>query len=198
MSNPVAQRILSDANAKAAEAAKATAAEAQSIEEEAGRRAKAETAAITERAEERARQKAEGIVADARLSARLAELETRQSLITKVVDEALSAFQNLPVERYREVALRQIKDNHFPGEQDLVVSSADQAVWDGSFVSRINAELASKATLKLTSDGKLESRTFLLRQGRKSVECGARSALRSRRDKIEETVVKTLFGEQSS
>ena len=150
---------------------------------------------IVERAQEQARQKAEGIAADARLSVRLAELRARQSVIRKVIDEALQAFQELPVERYQEVALRQIEENRFTGEQELVVCPEDGAFRDGAFVDRINSALGAGGSVTLVTDGSVESRTFVLRQGRKSVECGARSALRSRREEIEAEVVKVLFGE---
>jgi len=196
MSNPVAQRIIAEARRRAdRELAKARE-EGEVILAETTAAAEAEAATIAERAEEQARQKAEGIGADARLSVRLAELRARQALIAAVIDEALLALQGLPDERYREVALRQIEENHFAGEQELVVCPEDGALWNGAFVDRINRALGSTGRVALVTDGSIESRTFVLRQGRKSVECGARSALRSRREEIEGEVVKVLFGEQ--
>lgn len=195
MSNPVAQRIRDEAEADAAKVAQAAADEAKRIEEEAHARAQADTKAILEGAQEDARRHAEGIVADARLAVRMAELTARRELMDQVIERALARVAEAPAEAFRQVVLRLVREDHFAGDQELVTCPDDKDVWDPSFVARINETLAGEATVTVVEDSGVGRRAFVIRQGRKTVECSPASALRARREEIEEGIASSLFGE---
>lgn len=194
MSNPVAQRILDEANAEAAKVAQAAAEEARSIEEQARAQAQADAKAILEGAEEDARRHAEGIVADARLAVRMAELTARRELMDQAIASALARMAEAPADEFRQVALRLVQEDHFEDGQELVTSPGDKDVWDPSFVATLNQALAGKASVTVVEDASVGRRAFVIRQGRKSVECSPASALRARREEIEEDIASFLFG----
>ncbi|MFH0965592.1 MAG: V-type ATP synthase subunit E family protein [Planctomycetota bacterium] len=194
MSNPVAQRIEKEARERADEERRKAEMEAAQAVQEATEATETAAEAILERARETARQKAHGILADARLAARLKELAVRRDLMEETLRRALDEVLNLPVEKFRDLALQEILEARFPGEQELVTSPQDADVWDGAFLESLNSRLDGQAKLVPAQDPKLPKRSWLLRQERKSITLGPQSALRTRREELEEEIASVLFG----
>ena len=110
-------------------------------------------------------------------------------------DATVIRMAEAPADTFRQLALRLIEDNHFAGDQELVTSPQDTDVWDPSFLAAINQALAGRAAVTLVQDDSVGKRAFVIRQGRKSVECSPAGALRARREEIEEQIASSLFGE---
>ena len=195
MANPVAERILSDAKAAADEIVDKAKKDADALLGDARAKARTDADAIADSAESDAQRRAEGILADARLAVRMKELAARRGIMDQVLKAALERMQALPADAFREVAARMIEENRFDGDQELVTSPEDADVWNDAFLAQLNQSLGDRATVTLATDPGVPRRSFFIRQGRKQVECSGPSALRARREEIEEEIAKFLFGE---
>ena len=196
MANPVAERILAEAKAEADQIVDKAKQDADALLADARARTQTDVDAILEDARNKARQRAEGILADARLSVRMKELAARREIMDQVLNQALQRVQALDADAFREVAARMIEENRFDGDQELATSPDDSDVWNAAFLAQLNQSLGDRATVTLATDPGVSRRSFFIRQDRKQVECSGPSALRARREEIEEEIAKFLFGER--
>ena len=197
MANPVAQRILAEAKAEADQIVDRAKQDADALLADARARTQTDVDAILDDARNKARQRGEGILADARLAVRMKELAARREIMDQVLKAALERVQALDADAFREVAARMIEENRFDGDQELVTSPDDADVWNDAFLAQLNQSLGDRATVTLATDPGVPRRSFFIRQGRKQVECSGPSALRARREEIEEEIAKFLFGESA-
>lgn len=189
-------KILSDAQAEALRIEVEIAEKVKKIKEE--QQGRIET--IKKDAEEEGRRLAEDRrkkdIAAAELELRKAFLAQKQELIQTVFDRALERLANLEGKEYErfiaELLLKAVEE----GDEEVLLSSGDGHKIGDKFLDEVNRKLnvkGKKGALRLVREDRDLGGGFILRRGKKEINCSMASLFNTVREELEPAVAKILF-----
>lgn len=160
------------------------------------RRMEEETTRLGDAAE---REQSERLVALATLENRKALLQKKRSLIEGAFEEALDHLASQEKDAYqqmiRAILLRAVET----GQEEMVISEDDRSRLDQAFIEDVNAALAGngkKGRITLSSETAPMRGGFLLRSGRREIDCSLDALLDTVREDLEVEISQLLFEEE--
>ncbi len=191
----ITSKILEDARQSASQTLKEADERAQKLREDSDRKAEQDRTAAMEQARRDCAELRDRMLRMAELDQRKELLAMKRTVIDMAFDQALEAMRNMPAEKARafmEKTLLSLAE----GDEGVIVSRGDEAVFDESFVARVNEALkkaGKSANLTLTGEVRDAGGGILLRRGGMEVNLTYPSVLSERRPELESEVVGILF-----
>ena len=188
-------QILADAEKQAADILDVARKEAEQILEEAKNACEAMTLEASEK------EKAMKILQESRIQSsveqqrRTAILRAKQELIREVIDEAYQVLKNQDVKDYFGTMKKLIRAYAFPEAGEIYFSQTDLERMPAGFETEIS-EAASEAggSLCLMKDSRPIEDGFILVYGGIEENCTFRALIDAKKDELQDTVYKILFG----
>ena len=192
----ITAKILADAQA-----------EAQRIREEAQRkaegiisRAKKEANGIVQQAQKEAgalaTEEKRRVLSRAEMEARRAILEEKQAQIKEVFERARQKVEGMPRGEYtrlmESLLLKVVED----GDEEVILSDEGKGRLEEGFLKRVNERLrveGRKGGVSLAAERRDIGGGFILRKGKKEINCSFASLLESQKEDLEAELVKILF-----
>jgi V/A-type H+-transporting ATPase subunit E len=172
--------------------------EAERIKQEAKREARETAESIMRSYRERGERQRTRIMSEALAESRTAFLEAQDGLFEEAFDEAISAFENLPEERYRAWLKRLILENISSGKEKIMAAAYDRRLLEDGLLDEINREIEAgggNGSLSLERKDAGFKRGIMLKSRDFINNLSIDSLMREVRDRHEEEVLKMLFGE---
>ncbi len=192
----ITAKILADAQAEAQKIRE----EAQKRAKEIISRAKKEVGQITEEAQKEAQAQAveekKRVLSRAEMEVKRGSLKEKQVLIGKVFELALQRVEGMKGGEYsklmEDLLLKAVED----GDEEVIISEETKGKLGGGFLERVNQRLRTggkKGGLSLAEENRQIGSGFILRKGKKEVNCSFESLLGSKREELEGEVARILF-----
>ncbi len=172
--NKTADRIIADAEEKAA-----------------GRKEQ-----LIEKAEKEAAEQKRRILGVAQLEARKELLTAKQELIEKAFRESLQNLANLEEDKYFELIKKMLLVYAQGTNEEVIFSTADRARVPSGFLDAVNKELAEegkKGKISLSEEERELQGGFILKSEGLEINCSFSSLLNMQRDELETEVASLLF-----
>ncbi|MGQ9477395.1 MAG: V-type ATP synthase subunit E [Candidatus Bipolaricaulia bacterium] len=195
-------KLMSDAEAEAKRILEEAEREAEEIRRRGEEEAKAAREPILRAAEAEARRRRRQHLALAELEARNKVLAAKREVLDRVFKEAAERLSRLGSQEYRAFLRELLLRAAETGEEEIVLSPRDAAVFDTNLLEEVNAELkrAGKAGALRLAQAQEESLSevgtggFLLRGRGYEVNVTFATFLRQAREGLEAEVARILFG----
>jgi len=192
----ITAKILADAQAEAQKIGE----EAQKRVKEIISRAQKEVGQITEEAQKEAQAQAveekKRVLSRAEMEVKRDSLKEKQILIGKAFELALQRVEGMKGGEYsklmEDLLLKAVED----GDEEVIISEETEGELGGGFLERVNQRLRTggkKGGLSLAEERRQIGSGFILRKGKKEVNCSFRSLLDSKREDLEGEVARILF-----
>jgi len=192
----IKERILADAEQKAAEIIADAKKQAEEIISKAKAEAVRRSEEIHKQSENEANQRKRIVNSMTELEIRKNVLATKQEVIEKVFDEVLNRLNALKGKELEEILFPMLMASVESGDEEVIVSEQDMSKISSEFIEKVNAALkkkGKKGELKLTS-GKIHSTGgFILKGKGVEINNSFEALLRMKRDEIESIVAESLF-----
>jgi V/A-type H+-transporting ATPase subunit E len=197
----ITKKIMEDAEAEAKEILTKAEDEIETVKADT-----AETiAAIEGKAREEAAKEAEEqkrrIISRAQAEMRKELLAEKQKLIDESFRKAFTSLAELNAEKYSALMKKLLLQSVEEGDEEVILASHDRGVdWSG-LVSDVNRQLSAqnrKGALILSGETREMAGGFVLRKGRKEINCDLKLIVESVREELEFEVAHILWGEKSS
>jgi V/A-type H+-transporting ATPase subunit E len=167
------------------------------------RKASGEAKETLEKGEDKARIAAEEekrkIMSIASLENRKRLLAEKQRIIDRAFQEAIVRLVDGKMDTYKDFLRRQFLEASPDGDEEIYLSGKDMKRLGKSFVDELNSSLESKqkkGNITLAREPVDITGGFILRKGRKEVNCAVEALIDSIRDRIEGEVAGILFPEK--
>ncbi|WDU82208.1 V-type ATP synthase subunit E [Caloramator sp. Dgby_cultured_2] len=190
------ERLLSDANEKAANIENEASMKANSTLEEAKSKADKIIEELKEKAERDGRERKERIISKAKMEARDMVLKAKLDAIDNVFRLVVERINNMDIASYRDLFKKLILNNVETGDEEIVLSVKDKNKFDQNFLFDINRELMSMGklgNLKFSQETLNISSGFILRRRGLEINCTIEALIRNLRDELEAELAKQLF-----
>jgi len=192
----ITAKILADAQAEAQKIRE----EAQKRAKEIISRAKKEVGQIREEAQKEAQaqtvEEKKRVLSRAEMEVKRSALKEKQVLIGKVFELALQRVEGMKGGEYsklmEDLLLKAVED----GDEEVIISEETKGKLGGGFLERVNQRLRTggkKGGLSLAEERRQIDSGFILRKGKKEVNCSFESLLGSKREELEGEVARILF-----
>lgn len=192
----ITAKILADAQAEAQKIGE----EAQKRAKEIISRAKREVGQIREEAQKEAQAQAveekKRVLSRAEMEVKRGSLKEKQVLIGKVFELALQRVEGMKGGEYsklmEDLLLKAVED----GDEEVIISEETKGKLGGGFLERVNQRLRTggkKGEISLAEERRQIGSGFILRKGKKEVNCSFESLLGSKREELEGEVARILF-----
>ena len=170
---------------------------------------KADTARAIAEVEKRAQEDGDTEAAELRrriLSRAQAEmrkelLADKQELIGQAFQEAFQSLVDLDERSYAKLMKKLLLESLERGDEEVIVAPEDRGRgWD-AVLSEVNRELSArnmKGAVTLSDESRPMAAGFMLRKGKKEINCALDLVVNSLREELEFEVARTLFGETPS
>jgi V/A-type H+-transporting ATPase subunit E len=197
----IIQKIMADAEAEAKQIAMETERSLEALKVKTS-----ETVAEIEKkagdeAADAARDEKRRRMSRARAEMRKELLEEKQQLIGQVFQKALDSLTALDDVQYAALMKRILLEGVEGGQEEVIIAEPDQKRnWTGILIEA-NAELSTrgmKGQLTLSDEKRKMVGGFVLRHGKKEVNCNVAYMLKSLREELESEVMKILFPKAGS
>ncbi|MBE6963126.1 MAG: hypothetical protein E7443_00810 [Ruminococcaceae bacterium] len=172
-------RILADAEAKAAEIAAAYKAQADT-----------EAAELAAKGEKLAAEREERLVSAAQMEARKVQLAAKQAQVEKVYALALEKLCAMPAEQYLDILAELLEKASATGKEEVIFSEKDRDVGKAAIEK---ANQRSGKQLKLAEETQKISGGFILKDKNVEVNCTFETLVRLQKADTAGTVAKMLF-----
>ena len=189
-------KILSDAQAEVQKIEAEIAQKVKKIQAEQGE----SVAAINKEAEEegrwRAKDRLKKDLASAELELRKDLLEQKQKLIQKVFDKTLKHLARLKGEQYEKLIADLLLKTVQVGDEQVIFFSGDGHKLRDEFLEEVNSRLVKegkKGALRLIREDRDMLGGFVLRRGKREVNCSIKALISTVREDLEPVVAKILF-----
>jgi V/A-type H+-transporting ATPase subunit E len=156
--------------------------------------------AIEKQAQEEARRRAEDRqkkdIATAELDMRKALLDEKQKLIQKVFDQALRRLVQMKGEEHQRFIVDLLLKTVEVGDEEVIVSSAEEHKLVAELLPKVNDKLLKdkkKGELRLVQEDRELLGGFILRRGKREVNCSLSALFNTIREEVEPEVAKALF-----
>lgn len=191
----IIRKIKKEAEEKMAEILKTAEEEKKKILKEAREKATEEKKNVLAQGRKEAEEVKNRIITLVRLDSRKAFLSDKRRLLDEVFDVALKEFLSLNEEKKKSLYKKILLQINFDGRNELIISGKEK----GSFkeiIKYINHELkknGKKAEMVLSKEERSLNNGFILKSGRKEINCTLRTIFDSQRETYELEVAKILF-----
>lgn len=187
----IAQRIIADAEAKAADILREAQERAQRIEENSRQRGSEELEQARKDAQERADEVLRRGDRAAQLESKKAQLAARQQMIDSAYDRALEKLLQLDDEKYTALLCSLCKEAAAQGGGELVFNPRDKERCGTAVQSRVEEQTGRKLTLAADTAGIPGG--FILRQGKVEINCALDAVVRALSEQTAKDVAAILF-----
>lgn len=194
----IVERIVQGAMAEAQQIEKEARKRVEEIEREAVKEIRRIEAEAEERARAESREQHYRLISAAQLDLRKEVLAEKQMLIRQAFELALERLLSLEGEEYHRVIKGLLLRAAEEGDEEVVVCSKDREKFTPQFLTEVNAELSARGkggNLKLSPNNGDLMGGFVLKKGRKEVNCSFLALLTSMREELELEVARILFGD---
>lgn len=147
---------------------------------------------------ERAERERTRIMSEALAESRATFLATQDELYNEVFTAALKQAHSMPEKRYRAWLKRIIVDNTIGGDEEILAAPYDRHLLEDGLLDEVNRALRGekrKGSLTLSPQEAEFERGVILKGPKIENNLTLRTILRETRDRHEEELLKTLFGE---
>jgi V/A-type H+-transporting ATPase subunit E len=193
----IVAKLISDAEAEAARILAEAEHAAGEIRRQGEEEAQAASEPILQAAEAEAQRRRRQHLALAELWARNKVLAAKREVLERVFQEAKERLGRLGSQEYRAFLKELLIRAAETGEEEIVLSPRDAAVFDTNLLEEVNAELkrAGKAgSLKVAQEGRELDGGFVLRGRGYEVNVTFATLLRQAHEGLETEVARLLFG----
>jgi V/A-type H+-transporting ATPase subunit E len=192
----IKEKILSDAREQAQKIEAQAAEKIRQIERERDERVKAIEKAAMEEGTRRAEDRNRKDIATAELELRKGILAEKQKLIQDVFDDAFDHQIKMKGEKYRDFLSDLLMKTVETGQEEVIFSKDDAHHIGQSFIDQVNQRLkkeGQKGELRLVEEERQMQGGFILRQGKREVNCSLAALFGNRREEWEPRVAEILF-----
>jgi V/A-type H+-transporting ATPase subunit E len=181
--NAEAEKIVSDAKAKAAEQSAQLDSEIADFD--------TQTAKL---AQEAAEDKLQRMLANARMTNAKQMLAAKVEILDSVFDKAKTAVKELPDDQYLSLMTKLIKQAVETGDEEIIIGKDERRI-DSSFIKKINRELGVgfKGNLRLSDQRADITGGFILTRGKVQVNASTDVMIDSLRESMEIELAQELF-----
>lgn len=190
------ERILDDAREHGARIVEAAMSRRLEFLDEAGEEAELAKARIIEGARREAEMERRQKVAAAVIQARVDLLQTKQTIIARVIERAVEAVLSAPKEEYMAILLSQLRRVRGYENAELILSGADRRRLGEELVEAANrddGEAEGTGVIALSQSTRDIAGGFILRTGDREINCSLDARIESEREEIEEAVARIMF-----
>jgi V/A-type H+-transporting ATPase subunit E len=189
-------KILSDARAEAEKIEQEIAGQVRQIEAQ-----QKEAVAVIEKetqkeAKRRAEDRLKKDIATAELELRKNLLAEKQALIQKIFDQAMEHLAKFKGEEYEKFLLELLLKTVERGDEQVIFSTIDEHKVKDQFLEKVNSRLieqGKKGELRLVREERDLRGGFILRLGKREVNCSLGALFHTVREELEPGVAKILF-----
>jgi vacuolar-type H+-ATPase subunit E/Vma4 len=157
--NPIIQRILSDADAKAAEIIAAARAKADSLVADNSARADVTRQNLLQKCEQNRSEMVKNALSNAQLDVRKYRLKSKQAVVADAYEAAYRQLLSLPEKDYIKLLERLLKKYASEGEV-VRVSQKDSAIISAAFLAKLNLNLRLGAPVDIDGGVILEGNGY--------------------------------------
>ena len=148
---------------------------------------------IIEKAEIEAVSRKERIISSAKLEARNEKLKAKQEVISEIFEISIKNLCNISEKEFKEFVRLSILNSNIFGEQKIILNDAGNKIIDESFLSEINEELKSKATVTLSEETRNFKGGFVLEKDGIEINNTFEALVNSLKDDLSQEVARVLF-----
>ncbi|MFC1683231.1 V-type ATP synthase subunit E [Candidatus Zixiibacteriota bacterium] len=189
-------KILADARAEAKKVEDQISGQVRQIEAQQKEQVEVIEKQVQLEAKQRAEDRFKKDIATAELELRKTLLAEKQALIQKIFDQALKRLTKLTGEKYEKFLLELLLKTVETGDEQLIFSTADEHKVKDQFLEKANrllTEQGKKGELRLVREERDLRGGFILRRGKKEVNCSLGALFSTVREELEPGVAKILF-----
>lgn len=148
---------------------------------------------IIEKAERDAISRKERIISGARLESRNEKLKAKQEVISEVFEASIEALCNLTEHEFKGFVKASILNSDISGNQKIILNDKGKKIVDVSFLSEINKQLGSKASVTLSEEARNFKGGFILEKEGIEINNTFEALVNSLKDDLSQDVAKELF-----
>jgi len=191
----ITERIISDAQEKAAEIRSGSDKESATIRDDAKKKAESIKSQIIADAKSQAEEEKRRFLAFARLEARNSVLAEKQKVIGEVFDKASKELQSLPDREYEDLIKKLLIKATTTGDEEIIFSSRDRKRITDKLVANVNAALKAdgkKGNLKISQETREIEGGFILKAEGVEINNSFSSLLNLLREELEYKLLEIL------
>ena len=128
-------------------------------------------------------------------------LEEKQKLIGQAFEKSLKSIHELDENRYAALMKKFLLQSVESGDEEVIVASQDQRRDWTEIISAVNRDVSAKGLkglLTLSHETRKMAGGFILRKGKREMNCDLELIVGSLREELESVVAQALFSEASS
>ena len=191
--NNLTSKIIKDAEDKKEVIIQTAETEKNKIHRKKQEEAKKAEKVIIEKAEIEAISRKERIISSAKLEARNEKLKAKQEVISEIFEISIESLCNMSAEEFKEFVRSTILNGNIFGEQKIILNAESKKVIDSEFLSEINKELKSKATVTLSEETRKFKGGFILEKDGIEINNTFEALVNSLKDDLSTDVASMLF-----
>jgi V/A-type H+-transporting ATPase subunit E len=149
--------------------------------------------AIIEKAEIEAISRKERIISSAKLEARNEKLKAKQEVISEIFEMSIESLCNISSEEFKEFVHLTILNSDVLGKQKIILNATGKKIIDSEFLSEVNKELKSKATVTLSEETRNFKGGFILEKDGIEINNTFEALVNSLKDDLGIDVASMLF-----
>jgi len=192
----ITAKILADAQAVARKIREEARGRAEEIMAKAQREAARITAEAQKEAQALAAEEKRRVLSRAEMEMKRGLLEEKQALLGKVFELSLQRVKGMEGDGYSKLMEGLLVKAVEDGDEEVIVSEEARERLGEEFLKRVNERLRAagkRGELSLAVEKRRLSGGFILRKGKKEINCSFASLLESQKEDLEAELVKILF-----
>ncbi|UCE17430.1 MAG: V-type ATP synthase subunit E [Gemmatimonadota bacterium] len=197
----ITKKIMEDAEAEAKEILAKADNEIETVKADTAKTVTEIEGKAREEAAKEAEQQKRRIVSRAQAEMRKELLAEKQNLIDESFRKAFASLAELNAEKYSALMKKLFLQSVEEGDEEVILASHDKGIdWSG-LLSDVNRQLSAqnrKGALALSGETREMAGGFVLRKGRKEINCDLKLIVESMREAMEFEVANILWGERAS
>ena len=194
----ISQRILDDAQAKAAQIIEEARQRARSIKDKKTEEAEKNNQKIHKDNKAKAQERRQRMLGAAELEMRKEVLASKQQMIDEVMEKTKEAIMDMPRGEYGKIVSNMLLESA-QGHEEVIFSVADEGRLDQSLIDEVNKMLkgqGKRGELKLAPERGEFDGGFILRSGGMEINNTFGAILRMNRNHLEARLAEILFGKE--
>lgn len=194
----ISQRILDDAQAKAAQIIEEARQRARSIKDKKTEEAEKNNQKIHKNNKAKAQERRQRMLGAAELEMRKEVLASKQQMIDEVMEKTKEAIMDMPRGEYGKIVSNMLLESA-QGHEEVIFSVADEGRLDQSLIDEVNKMLkgqGKRGELKLAPERGEFDGGFILRSGGMEINNTFGAILRMNRNHLEARLAEILFGKE--
>ena len=194
----ISQRILDDAQAKAAQIIEEARQRARSIKDKKTEEAEKNNQKIHKNNKAKAQERRQRMLGAAELEMRKEVLASKQQMIDEVMEKTKEAIMDMPRGEYGKIVSNMLLESA-QGHEEVIFSVSDEGRLDQSLIDEVNKMLkgqGKRGELKLAPERGEFDGGFILRSGGMEINNTFGAILRMNRNHLEARLAEILFGKE--